>query len=123
MKKLDNKIPRRKKMGNIFLSSAPIMTLLLTMITVILIVLGRKLELPQLPIMIVVYSLGLLVYHTVWINNSEILDTSPLYLSIAVDLVMLFLGFITYLWIDDIVAKNKHIKSYSDALSWFWDKL
>lgn len=123
MKKLDNKIPRRKKMGNIFLSSAPIMTLLLTMITVILIVLGRKLELPQLPIMIVVYSLGLLVYHTVWINNKAIVDTSPLYLSVAVDLVMLFLGFITYLWIDDIVAKNKHIKSYSDALSWFWDKL
>lgn len=109
-------------MGNIFLSSAPIMTLMLTLITVILIVLGRKLELPWLPVIIVVYSLGLLIYHTVWINKA-IVDTSPLYLSIAVDLVMLFLGFITYLWIDDIVAKNKHIKSYSDALSWFWDKL
>lgn len=111
------------KMGNIFLSSAPIMTLLLTMITVILIVLGRKLELPQLPIVIVVYSLGLLIYHTICVNDNAIVDTSPLYLSIAVDLIMLFLGFITYLWIDDIVAKNKHIKSYSDALSWFWDKL
>lgn len=110
-------------MGSIFLTSAPLITLLFTMITVILIVLGRKLELPQLPIVIVIYSLIFLIYHTVCINTRALTNTSPLYLSIAVDLVMLFLGFITYLWIDDIVAKNKNIKSYSDFLSWFWDKL
>ena len=110
-------------MENIFLTSAPIMALLLTMVTVILIVLGRKLEWPQLPIVIVVYSLGFLIYHTICINNQVLTNLSPLYFSVAIDLVILLLGFITYLWIDDIVAKNKHIKSYSDELSWFWDKL
>ena len=110
-------------MENAFLTSSPIMAVLLTFITVILIIVGRKLELPYFPIMIVVYSLSLLIYHTICINTLSITDVSPLYFSIAVDLVMLLLGFITYLWIDDIAAKNKNLKSYSDALSWFWDKL
>ena len=79
-------------------------------------------ELPQLPILIVVYSLGLLIYHTIGVDKYP-MNTSPFYFSIAADLILLFLGFITYLWIDDIVAKNKNLKSYSDVLSWFWDKL
>lgn len=110
-------------MENVFLTSEPIMILMLTIITVALIILGRKLELPQLPIIVVIYGLGFLIYHTVCLNNMNISNETPFYFSIAVDLVMLFLGFITYLWIDDIVSKNKNIKSYGDPLSWFWDKL
>ena len=110
-------------MENIFFTAEPVMVLMLTMITVSLIVLGRKLELPQLPVIVVIYGLGFLVYHTVSLNHATDVSLSPYYFSIAVDLVMLFLGFITYLWIDDIVAKNKNLKSYSDVLSWFWDKL
>ena len=29
------------------------------------------------------------------------------------------LGFITYLWIDNIATKNKNLKSYGNPLSWF----
>lgn len=109
-------------MENVFFTSEPMILLLLTVITVALIVLGRKLELPQLPVVVVVYSLGFLIYHTVKLNFKPE-DVTPYYFSIAVDLIMLFLGFMTYLWIDDIVAKNKKLKSYGDVLSWFWDKL
>ncbi len=109
-------------MENVFLSSEPIMALLITVITVALMVIGRKLELPQLPVMIVFYSLGLLIYHTIEINK-VIGNTTPLYYSVAMDLVILFLGFISYLWVDDIAAKNKGLKSYGNVLSWFWDKL
>lgn len=110
-------------MEYVLFTSDPIITLIITIITVALIVLGRKLELPQLPIIVVIYGLGLLIYHTITLNNNISGSTSPYYLSIAVDLVMLFLGFITYLWVDDISAKSRNKKSYSDALSWFWDKL
>jgi len=79
-------------------------------------------ELPQLPVTVVIYSLALLVYHTIGVNLATD-HLSPYYFSIAFDLVLLLLGFITYLWVDDIVAKVKNKKSYSDALSWFWDKL
>lgn len=110
-------------MEHIFFTSNPIMILVLTIITVSLIILGRKLELPQLPGIAVIYGLGFLVYHTICLNKVVASDVSSFYFSIAVDLVMLFLGFITYLWIDDIVAKNKNVKSYGDPMSWFWDKL
>jgi len=109
-------------MENVFFTSEPIMIIMLTIITTALIIVGRKLELPQLPIIVVVYSLGLLIYHTICINSNPV-NISPYYFSIAVDLVMLLIGFITYLWIDNIVAKDKNLKSYGDPLSWFWDKL
>ena len=57
------------------------------------------------------------------INMGVLSDTSPLYLSIAVDLVMLFLGFITYLWIDDIETKMGKKKSIDNSLDWFWNKV
>ena len=110
-------------MEHVFLTSSPIMAILLTFITVVLIIVGRKLEVPYFPIVIVIYSLALLIYHTICINTMSLVSTSSIYFSIAIDLVMLLLGFITYLWIDDISAKSKNLKSYSDSLSWFWDKL
>lgn len=111
-------------MEGIFFTSEPLILIMLALITLLLIVLGRKLETPYLSIIVVVYGLGLLVYHTVCLNSApNSAELSPFYFSIAVDLVVLFLGFITYLWIDDIYAKNENQKSYSDALSWFWDKL
>jgi predicted membrane protein len=109
-------------MENVFFTSEPIIILILTIITVSLIVVGRKMELPQLPIIVVIYSLTFLIYHTIGVNKTTD-STAPYYFSIAVDLVMLFLGFITYLWVDDIEAKSKNKKSYSDELDWFWDKL
>ena len=109
-------------MEKIFFTSNPIMLLMLLGLTVILIIVGRKTEIPQLPVIVITYSLGFLIYHTIGVNNA-IGNTSNYYFSIAVDLILLFLGFITYLWIDNIVAKNKALKSYGDPLWWFWDKL
>lgn len=110
-------------MENVFFTADPIMILMFTIITVSLIIIGRKLELPVLPGIVVVYSLIFLVYHTIAVNSENVTNTSPYYFSIAFDLILLFLGFITYLWIDNIVAKNKNLKSYGDPMSWFWDKL
>lgn len=110
-------------MENVFFTSEPIMVLMITIITVSLITLGRKLELPGLPVVVVLYGLGFLVYHTLLLNKAKGISLSPYYFSIAVDLVILLLGFITYLWVDNIVAKSKNLKSYGDPLSWFWDKL
>lgn len=109
-------------MENVFFTSEPIILLFLTIVTISLIILGRKLEIPQLPVTVVIYSLGFLIYHTVGVNK-ELAEVAQFYYSIAVDLVMLFLGFFAYLWIDNIAAKNKNLKMYGDPLAWFWDKL
>jgi len=108
---------------NVFFTAEPLIALMFAIITMALIVIGRKLELPYLPVTVVAYGLGLLVYHTVVLNLAVTEDLTQYYFSVAIDLIILFLGFITYLWIDNIVAKSKNKKSYSDALSWFWDKL
>ena len=43
--------------------------------------------------------------------------------SIIFDLVFIFLSFVSYLWIDDIEAREKKKKSIDDSLSWFWSKI
>ena len=49
--------------------------------------------------------------------------TSTLANCIAVDFVFIFLSFIGYLWMDDVEAKDKKIKSIDNSLDWFWKKV
>jgi len=42
---------------------------------------------------------------------------------IAVDFVFSFLCFVGYLWIDDIEAKARKVKSIDNSLDWFWKKV
>lgn len=43
--------------------------------------------------------------------------------SIIVDFVFIFLSFISYLWMDDVEAKERKIKSIDNSLDWFWKKV
>lgn len=43
--------------------------------------------------------------------------------SIIFDLVFIFLSFVSYLWIDDIEAREKKKKSIDNSLDWFWSKV
>lgn len=43
--------------------------------------------------------------------------------STSVDLVFIFLSFISYLWVDDIEAKEGKRKSIDNSLDWFWNKV
>ena len=106
-------------MSNMILTSEPITLLIMTAITVVLIIIGRKTESPLMPALIVIYSIGLLIYHSTSLNTIDSTNASAVYFSIAADMVILFLGFISYLWIDDISAKSKNKNNYSEALSWF----
>lgn len=49
--------------------------------------------------------------------------TSKLANCIAVDFVFTFLSFIAYLWMDDVEAKARKIKSIDNSLDWFWKKV
>lgn len=44
-------------------------------------------------------------------------------MSIAMDFVFIFVTFISYLWIDDIEAKENKKKSIDNSLDWFWSKV
>ena len=43
--------------------------------------------------------------------------------SLTYDFMFIFLSFFSYLWIDDIEAKDSKKKSIDDSLSWFWSKV
>ena len=44
-------------------------------------------------------------------------------ISLTYDFMFIFLSFFSYLWIDDIEAKDGKKKSIDDSLSWFWSKV
>ena len=110
----------------LFLNTAsPIMIITYLGITALFIFIARKLERAWPLISLIVLIIGLLVYHTITLEGMESssLLISNMYHCIAVDLVLMLLIFISYLWVDDIIAKNKKLKSYDDSLSWFWNKI
>lgn len=105
-----------------FLNTAnPIVILFYTLVISVIIFLGRKTERPGILILLNVYILVMLIMHTS--GGIATKFTSSKYISIVFDLIFLFLSFFSYLWVDDINAKNKKLKDYDNSLSWFWDKL
>ena len=100
----------------IFNTSNPIIILIYTILISGIIFFSRKTEQTILPVMLIGYMLILLIFHSIGNNNVK-------FVSIAFDLIFLFLSFISFLWIDDINSKKKKVKSYDNSLSWFWDEL
>lgn len=98
----------------------------ITLATVAVIALSRKMEKSTLPAILIVLYLGLLLYHSYVLNELPrvfVEGISQLYLCLAMDFIWLLLSFLGYLWIDDIVAIKFRKKSYDNSLAWFWDKL
>jgi hypothetical protein len=93
--------------------------------TSLIIFISRKAEVAWPLIALMVYIVGLLVYHSITLEGlekgNELIYT--LYHCIGIDLILILLSFISYLWVDDIIAKKKKLKSYDDSLSWFWNKI
>lgn len=70
--------------------------------------------------------IGLLVAHTIEFTtiasqSQEVYNA--IVTSATMDLIFVFLSFISYLWIDDIQSKEGKRKSIDDSLSWFWNKV
>lgn len=110
----------------IFLNTSnPIMILSIVLIISLVIFISRKTEMAWPLIIVMVGVVGYLIYHSITLDRlekgSELIST--IYHCLACDLIFMLISFLSYLWIDDIVAKKKKLKSYDDSLSWFWNKL
>lgn len=106
-------------------TSNPISILIIVAVMALIIFISRKAEITWPLIILMVGIVGYLIYHSIQLDSvekgSEII--SIIYHCIACDLIYMLISFMSYLWIDDIVAKKKKLKSYDDSLSWFWNKL
>ena len=106
-------------------TSNPIMIISIVLVISLIIFISRKAEIAWPLIIVMAVIVGYLIYHSVKLDNleksSELVTT--VYHCLACDLIFMLISFLSYLWIDDIVAKKKKLKSYDDSLSWFWNKL
>lgn len=94
------------------------------MITLLFIIFGKEFKKSLITAVGLILFLVALLIHTVQLTM--IVDTvykSIVTISMSVEAIMIFLLYISYLWIDDIEAKAKHKKSIDNSLEWFWKKI
>ena len=83
----------------------------------------KKSYIAAIPLLII---LIIVVIHGVQLFSlpEEFNDFAPkLYNCISIDFVLAGVTFFGYLWVDDIEAKEKGIKSVDNSLEWFWKKV
>ena len=106
--------------------SNPLILLIAALIFVLALILAKETKKSAIAAVMLFVFVGLLVYHTIWFittpNRTEEI-VSGLIFTIVFDLIFVFVSFISYLWIDDIEAKEKKKESIDNSLEWFWSKI
>ncbi len=100
---------------------------LLLAATVLLIFLGKEIKKPYPPAIALTFFLVILLVHSIQLANIPEINyeeyRSTLLGSITIDLIMLFITFFGYLWVDDIACKFYKKKSIDNSLDWFWKQV
>ena len=91
------------------------------MVTLLFIIVGKECKKSILPAICLIAFLIMLLVHT--IQFTMVIDPSLqsiIAVSMSVEASMIFLSYISYLWVDDIEAREKNKKSIDNSLEWFW---
>ena len=93
-------------------------------VTLLFIILGKEFKKSLLPAICLFIFLTLLVIHSFQATMlKDAVYKSIVTLSMSVDATMIFLSYISYLWVDEIETKAKNKKSIDNSLEWFWKKI
>ena len=107
--------------------SDPITIGLITILVGLLILLSRKIQKSYIMGIVLVVFLIITLGHTISffsMSNVEKSIESMYVRSIMMDLVFIFLSFISYIWMDELQAKKENKKVVmKSGLDWFWSKL
>ena len=105
-------------------TTQPLTVILLVVATVLLIFLGKEIKKPIVPALALIFFLVILVCHAAQLAlpTYEEYYTTIRY-CIAFELVMVFITFFSYLWVDDIASKFFNKKSVDKSLDWFWKEV
>ena len=105
----------------------PITLLLLLAATVLLLFLSKELKKPYIAAIPLAFFLISVLLHSFQLASIADLGNelyrSILLGSIAVDLIMIFVSFFGYLWVDDISCKFYKKKSIDNSMDWFWKEV
>lgn len=92
-------------------------------VTICFIYMGKEAKNAYVPLMPLIVFLILLLMHGIQflilpVGYEEMVPA--LSRCLLVDFIMVFISYISYLWIDDIETKAKKKKSIDNSLKWFW---
>ena len=111
----------------IFDVTEPLTLVLLLAATLLLIFLGKEIKKPHAPAVALIFFLVLVIIHSVQLATLPEINYdanhSTLLGCLTVDLVMIFISFFAYLWVDDVASKFYKKKSIDNSLDWFWNKV
>lgn len=109
---------------NILDLTNPLVLLAAILIYGVLMILGKEFKKSSLPAISLFIFLATLIVYAVQLtmsHNPEI--TKFIVTCIGYNSILIFLSYISYLWVDDIEAKAKNKKSIDNSLDWFWKKV
>lgn len=104
----------------------PISVLTAAVLFVLVILLAKETKKSTIPAVMLGVFIAIIVGHSIELSMTSktmIEMQSIIATGITFDFVFILLSFFSYLWIDDIEAKEKKKKSIDDSLSWFWKKV
>lgn len=104
----------------------PWVLLISVFVILCLLYLGKEAKNAYLPLLALIVFLILLVMHGIQFLTLPVqyeILAPVIARCLLVDFVMIFLTYISYLWIDEIEAKEKKKKSIDNSLEWFWKKV
>lgn len=102
----------------------PLVLLAALLLYGVLMILGKEFKKSVMPAIALFLFITILVVYAVQMMfavNSE--TTKLLFTCVGYDAILIFLSYVSYLWVDDIEAKAKNKKSIDNSLDWFWDKI
>ena len=93
-------------------------------ITLLFIILGKEFKKSLLTAAgLMIFLVSLLIHAFQLTVVIEPINRTIITISMSIEAVMIFLLYISYLWVDDIEARAKNKKSIDNSLDWFWKKL
>lgn len=102
----------------------PLALLAAVLIYAFFMILGKEFKKSALPaISLFLFLATLSIYGVQFLLVTAAVDKALIISSIGYNAVLIFLSYISYLWVDDIEAKEKQIKSIDNSLDWFWNKV
>lgn len=104
--------------------SDPITLLLILFATVLLIFLAKEVKKPYIVAIPLAVYLILAIIYSVQLGLDSMVEYKRIILNcIAIDCIMIFITFFSYLWVDDIACNFYKKKSISNSLDWFWKNI
>ena len=104
----------------------PLILLVGALLFVLVLILAKETKRSSIiSIMLFAFTILLILHTITFLTNATLTkeDVSNLIYSMVFDLIFVLITFISYLWIDDIEAKEKKKKSMDNSLNWFWEKI